>query len=71
MVKENLTSVRILRKDAARISKAFNKSFKRRGIQRKAIVKPVGRITLKRLLTPVAFKEDKSKRRFGVFIKDK
>ena len=67
-----LTSVRILRKDAEAEATRFRRSFKKRGIKtRRIVVKPVGKVTLKKLLTKEAFKKTGNKKRFGVFFFDK
>jgi len=67
-----LGSVRSKRKFAEEEATAFRKSFKKRGItNRRVVVKPVGKVTLKKLMTKEAFKRNKGKKQFGVFFFDK
>ena len=67
-----LSSVRKTKALAEAEANRFRRDFKKRGItKRRIVVKPVGKTTLKKLMTKKAFNELKVKRRYGVFFFDK
>lgn len=67
-----LGRIRSTKKLAEAEAKRFRRSFKKRGIKnRRVVVKPVGRVTLKKLTTAKGFKALKGKKRFGVFFFNK